>query len=224
MIKGITFDFGGTLAMGDLDKEEYRMRILEYFRSLGFRGGEPQFERARRGMLRRLMKARSLNREIRIEDLYQGMLFKLGLHPEREVVDHIHDLYIRSFKVDLVPSAVDVLESLNKKYTLAVISNAMSDAPRRAIKRTGLERYLKAVVISRDLGIRKPDREIFRFTLNNLGMEGHEVAHVGDSLGDDVQGAKNAGMRAIWIESPSREINVQPDRIIRSIEELTALL
>lgn len=224
MIKSITFDFGGTLAMGDLDKEEYRMRILEYLRSLGFRGGEPQFERARRGMLKRLMKARSLNREIRIEDLYQGMLFKLGLHPEREVIDHIHDLYIRSFKADLVPSAADVLESLSKKYTLAVISNAMSDVPRRAMKRSGLEKHLKAVVISRDLGIRKPDPEIFRFTLNNLGIESCRAVHVGDSLEDDVQGAKNAGMRAIWIERARQEINVQPDHIIHSIEELTSLL
>lgn len=224
MIRGITFDFGGTLAMGDLDKEEYRMRILEYLHSLGFRGGEAQFERARRGMLKRLMKARSLRREIRIEDLYQGMLFKLGLHPEREVLDRIHDLYIRSFKVDLVPSVAEVLESLSKKYTLAVISNAMSDAPRRAIKRSGLEKYLEAVVISRDLGIRKPDPEIFRFTLKNLGIESCEAIHVGDSLDDDVQGAKNAGMGAIWIERPSEEINVQPDHIIRSIRELTALL
>ena len=224
MIKAITFDFGGTLAMGDLDKEEYRMGLLEYLRSLGFRGGEPQFERARRGMLKRLMKARSLGREIRIEDLYQGMLFKLGLHPEREVIDHIHDLYIRSFKVDLVPSVADVLEALSRKYALAVISNAMSDVPRRAIERSGLERYLDAVVISRDLGIRKPDPEIFRFTLKNLGIESYEAVHVGDSLDDDVQGAKNAGMGAIWIERPSEEIDVQPDHIIHSIKELTSLL
>ena len=118
----------------------------------------------------------------------------------------------------------DVLESLNRKYTLAVISNAMSDVPRRAIERSGLEKYLEAVVISRDLGIRKPDPEIFRFALENLGIEGYEAVHVGDSLDDDVQGAKNAGMEAIWIERLSEEINVQPDHIIHSIKELTSLL
>ena len=224
MIKGITFDFGGTLATGDLDKEEYRIRLLEYLRSLGFSGRNAQFDKARRGMLKRLMKARSLNREIRIEDLYQGMLFKLGLHPEREVIDHIHDLYIRSFKVDLVPSAVHVLESLHKRYDLAVISNAMSNVPRQAIKRSELEWCLDAVVISRDLGIRKPNPEIFRFTLENLGIESHEAIHVGDSLEDDVQGAKNAGMKAIWIKGPGEEIITQPDQTIRSIEELTSLL
>jgi len=100
----------------------------------------------------------------------------------------------------------------------------MSNVPRRAIKRSGLERYLDAVVISRDLGIRKPDPEIFRFTLKNLGMESHEAIHVGDSLEDDVQGAKNAGMKAIWIERATEEMIIQPDQTIRSIEELTSLL
>ncbi len=224
MIKAVTFDFGGTIATGDLDKKEYRIRLLEYLRSLGFSGRNAEFDKARRGMLKRLMRARSLNREIRIEDLYQGMLFKLGLHPEREVIDHIHDLYIRLFKADLVPTAEHVLKFLHKRYDLAVISNAMSNVPRRAIKKSGLERYLEVVVISRDLGIRKPDPEIFRFTLESLGVESHDAIHVGDSLEDDVQGAKNAGMKAIWIETASEDINIQPDQTIRSIEELASLL
>ena len=224
MIKGILFDFGGTLALGDLDKEYFATSFLEYIRSLGFRGRKSQYEKARKGMFERLMKARSINREIRLEELYQGLLFKLGLHPSGEVIDYIHQLYIRSFSVELVSGLKEVFECLNERYSLAVISNSMSDVPRQGIKKFDLEQYLDTVVISRDIGIRKPDPEIFNFALHNLGIESYNAIHVGDSLKEDIQGAKNAGIKTIWIKRNSEEMNIQPDYTIHSIKELTSLL
>ncbi len=223
-IKGVTFDFGGTLVLGDLDKKGLKDRLLGYLRSLGFSGGEAQLGKARNGMLETLMRARTKNREIRLEDLYAGMLSKIGLHPEAEVIDYIHQLYIRSFKVELVPGVKEILEFLSGKYRLAVISNAISEVPRHAIRKFDLEKYFDFVTISRDIGIRKPNPEIFRFTLHNLGVESHEAIHVGDSLEYDVQGAKNAGMKTIWITDGEEEIAVQPDYTIFSLSELTSLL
>ncbi len=224
LIRGVTLDFGGTLALGELNREDFRNELFEYVRSLGFSGRKHELDKAGKGMLERLMKARSRNREIRLEDLYQGMLFKLGLHPKREYLDYIHRLYINSFKVELIPRVEEVLKTLSGKYKLAVISNAMSDVPRYTIKRFGLEKYLDTVVISRDLGIRKPDPEIFKFTLVNLGVESLEAIHVGDSLESDVQGAKNAGMKAVWLKKSIKEMNTLPDYTIHSIKELTSLL
>ena len=100
----------------------------------------------------------------------------------------------------------------------------MSEVPRHAVKKFGLGKYLDAVVISRDLGIRKPDPEIFKFTLENLGIESHEAIHVGDSLEEDVEGAKNAGMKAMWLKRSNKEMNVLPDYTIYSIKDLTSLL
>ena len=60
MIKGILFDFGGTLALGDLDKEYFATNFLEYIRSLGFRGRNSHYEKARKGMFERLKKVRSI--------------------------------------------------------------------------------------------------------------------------------------------------------------------
>ncbi len=223
-VKGVTFDFGGTLTTGDLDKEGLKERLLGYLRSLGFSGGETQLSKARNGMLESLMKARTRNREIRLEDLYGGMLFKIGLHPEAEVIDHIHQLYIRSFRVELVPGVKEVLKPLSKKYSLAVISNAISEVPRHAVRKFGLEKYFDFVTVSRDIGIRKPNPEIFKFTLENLGIESHEAVHVGDSMEHDIEGAKNAGMKAIWITASDEETTIQPDYTIRSLQELTSLL
>lgn len=224
MIRGVTFDFGGTLASGGLDREVYWGRLLDYLRSMGFSGGEAQLRRVREGMFERLRRARGLNREIRFEDLYRGMLFRLGLHPEEEAIDYIHQLYIRSFKIELISGVEEVLEALKERYRLAVISNASSNVPRQAIKSFGLERYLDSIVISRDLGIRKPDPEIFRFALRNLGVESREAVHVGDSLKSDVRGAKEAGMKAVWLRRCDEETNFLPDYTIHHIKEIISIL
>jgi putative hydrolase of the HAD superfamily len=223
-IKGITFDFGGTLALEYLNKEDFKYEFEKFLHNLGFSGGKSQLNKARNDMFQSLMKIRSQDREIRLEDFYQGMLFKLGLHPENEMLDHIHSLYIQSFRIEFIPNIKRILKSLNNKYHLAIISNAMSNVPKEAVKNFGLEKFFDTIVISRDIGIRKPDPEIFRFTLSNLGLESNQVVHVGDSPDHDVKGARNAGMKAIWIQNIVKKKNIQADHIIRSIKELASVL
>jgi putative hydrolase of the HAD superfamily len=48
------------------------------------------------------------------------------------------------------------------------------------------------------LGIEKPDARIFAWTLDRLGVDAAHTVHVGDSRSADVDGARGAGMRAIW--------------------------
>ncbi|RLP95320.1 HAD family hydrolase [Micromonospora sp. BL4] len=56
-----------------------------------------------------------------------------------------------------------------------------------------------AVVTSEGTGAYKPDRAMFGRALAALGLEAHEVLHVGDSLTADVAGASAAGIRAVWV-------------------------
>lgn len=224
IIKGVLLDFGGTIVRGDLNKKVFRRSLFNYIHSIGYHDTESCFRKTQRKMLEKLMKVRSLHKEIRLEDLYQGMFFKLGLHPAKEAIDYIHDLYIRSFNVELVDGVKKVLDYLSEKYTLAIVSNSMSNVARHAIRKFNLEKYFDTVVISRDLGIRKPDPEIFNFALYNLGVEHHKAVHIGDSLEEDVHGARNTGMRAIWIKKAGEDESVRPDYIVNSITELTSLL
>ncbi len=223
-IRAVTLDFGGTLALGDLDRESYRSELLNYLRSIGFSRSEAQFNSARNSMLEKLMKVRKRNREMRFEDLYQGFLFKLEIHPESWIIDYIHSLYARSFKIELVNGVREVLRTLSEKYKLAIISNALSNVPRLAIERHDLARYFHTIVVSRDIGIRKPDPEIFYFTLNNLSVDVHEAVHVGDSLVDDVQGASSAGIKSIWISNDKNDSLIKPDYTIRNLQEIANIL
>ena len=224
MIKGVTLDFGDTLAKGAFDKVTFRKRLLNYLKSLGYSGDQDQIRKVRSQMLQKLERVRSFNREIRLENLYPFFLLKLGLHPEREVLNHIHKLYINSFNSEFIPGVEEVFEYLTEKYKLAVISNSISNVPRFFLERAGLEKYFEAIVISRDLGIRKPDPEIFNYTLVKLGIESEEAIHVGDSLEQDVKGAKDVGMKTVWIKKDNEEMITKPNYIIHSIGELISIL
>ena len=218
--KGVLLDFGGTIAQGNLNTKAFEVSLQKYLRSLGFRGSEEHYRNARRRLFERLLRVRNQNREMRLENLYQGLLFDLGIHPDHDTLEFIHDLYIQSFPVEVVPGIEAVLQHLQSRSRLAIVSNSMSNVARQALKRFHLEQYFKVVVISRDIGIRKPDPEIFHFAVNALGIEESEAMHVGDSLQEDVQGGKNAGLTTVWINPQMDERSEVPDHTIQSISEL----
>ena len=223
-MKAITFDFGGTLAHGDLDKNNYRRALIDYILRLGFSGGKAKLNKARKAMLERLSTAQKRNKELRFENLYQDLLFQLGIHPTKENLDYIQQLYYRYFKIELLPGVPEMLLELSEKYKLAIVSNTISNASRLVLDKHDLEKYFDCIVLSRDLGIRKPDLEIFNFTLENLGLKAIEAIHVGDSLEQDVQGAKNVGMKTVWIKGDNETQNIQPDFIISKVTDLPSLL
>ena len=62
---------------------------------------------------------------------------------------------------------------------------------------------LRHMAISADLGIRKPNPDIFLHTLNSLNVSPEEAAMVGDSLRGDITGAKRLDILAIWMPKTS---------------------
>jgi len=220
LIRAITFDFGGTLATGKLDAETYRERLLNYLHSLGYGISEASLREAISGMLSKLERAQAKNLELKFEEVYAGVLSKLGIPPKEECLDHIYQLYSENFYSEIVPGAERVLEVLHPKYKLAVISNATSNLCRRILRENSLDKFFQVIVISRDLGIRKPDPRIFHYTLEKLQVKPDETVHVGDSVEQDVLGAKRTGLRAIWIKGEDEENSEEADRVIYAITEL----
>ncbi len=96
----------------------------------------------------------------------------------------------------------DLLETLGSRYRLALVSN-FDDGPaaRRLLGRHRLEGHFDAVLISEEVGQRKPAAGIFLEACRALGVEPGRALHVGDSYRDDVCGAAAAGLDAVWIDS-----------------------
>jgi HAD superfamily hydrolase (TIGR01549 family) len=104
--------------------------------------------------------------------------------------------------VRLDPEAIAVLTTLKGTRRLALISNF--DHPphaRRILSEAGLDHCFETIVISGEVGIKKPDPKIFQIALETTGLRADEVVYVGDTQ-EDVDGAIAAGIRPILIARP----------------------
>jgi len=93
-----------------------------------------------------------------------------------------------------------LLKSL-RRATRLVWSQTLIMARRRAACWTdhGLSACFRVIVISDDFGQRKPHHAIFEAALRELGVSADETLFIGDSLGEDVSGARNAQLRVAWL-------------------------
>jgi putative hydrolase of the HAD superfamily len=222
VIRAVIFDFGGTLAEGSMNWDEYHAAILRLLRGRGYDVEMTRFRKAIDASLVRLESVRSGGMEMRLEEVYSHALSMLGICPDDDLLRAIHDLFRMHFKTTFYPCVEDVLKQLSTQYRLAVLSNTMSDTPRIVLQEKGLIGYFDLVVCSSDLGIRKPDPRIFQYVLDKLGVAAGEAVHVGDEVETDVAGATEAGIRAILVKRS--EDSAWSGPTIRSLRELPRML
>ena len=106
---------------------------------------------------------------------------------------------------------------------LAIVTNGPPLAQRAKLARVGIREPIDAVVVSGEVGSAKPDPAIFRHALDLLESTPDAAWHVGDMLDTDVVGARNAGIRSVWLNRGGARNHlpgVVPDREVRSLAEL----
>lgn len=119
---------------------------------------------------------------------------------------------------DVLP-CLDRLDELGVR--LAVISN-WDYSLHKILRMLGLFNRFELVVASLEEGFEKPDPRIFHQTLGKLGVEPSRAAHVGDDAIDDLQGARNVGMRGVLVDR-SRKSPASPP-YVASLSELPEAL
>ncbi|WP_158256644.1 HAD family hydrolase [Trinickia symbiotica] len=123
----------------------------------------------------------------------------LGLDPRPEVMEALEfDLATELASIELYPEVPDVLAGLHERnLKVAVASNLAKPyaAPLLALLPVGLDVF----AWSFEVGYLKPDRRIFHWTCDQLGVPPENALMIGDSLRADYQGARAAGMRAIHL-------------------------
>jgi 2-haloalkanoic acid dehalogenase type II len=122
-------------------------------------------------------------------------------------------------RVELYPEALTVLNALGRVRS-AIVSNA--DQEHLAAWNVTLP--VEFILISEAVRAYKPHPLLFQTALRRLGLQPHEVLHVGDSDVDDVKGAKAAGLRVAWVnrDGRSRHPDVPPPDF--EIPDLNGLL
>jgi putative hydrolase of the HAD superfamily len=94
---------------------------------------------------------------------------------------------------ELYPEVVDVLEKLQPRFQLGVISN-FDGRLRFILEHLGISKYFAHVFVSSEIGADKPDPELFRRALKFTDLKPNEVLHVGDDSERDWKAASKAGL------------------------------
>ena len=123
--------------------------------------------------------------------------------------------------IELYADVIPALNALGERFEMGLLSNGNTPPDR-----CGLDGRFSFVIFSQDYGFDKPDRRIFEIALDQAGCSAEQLMHVGDSLGTDVSGAKNAGIRSVWLNRDGLEnqTDVTPDFEIQTLTELTPIL
>jgi HAD superfamily hydrolase (TIGR01509 family) len=143
--------------------------------------------------------------------------------------DIITEIYVQDYPSVCapVPNAVTVVEELSKEYQIGAVSNGMPDVQYRKLESMDLRHLFSCIVLSEEVGIRKPDPRIFLRAAQLLGRQPAECLFVGDSYTSDIVGAKKAGMYTCWFNRTNASLpanEIKPDYVVRDLLEILGLL
>ena len=124
---------------------------------------------------------------------------------------------------ELYPDVVETLDTLSRRYRLAIVSNIDDDL----LAVTPLKRSFDLVCTAERAKGYKPDGALFRYLLANAGAERHEILHSGQSQFTDMVGTKPLGLTVAWINRRGIPLSPKvppPDFQLAAIRDLLPLV
>jgi putative hydrolase of the HAD superfamily len=116
-----------------------------------------------------------------------------------------------------MPGAYELLEFLTQKnIKTAIVSNGSSQLQRNKIGALNLR--VDVVIISDEVGVKKPAALPFISALRQLGVQATEAWFVGDHPINDIQGANALGMKTFWLEREQQGEHVDAMKINALLE------
>lgn len=119
------------------------------------------------------------------------------------------------------PDALEVMPQLTR-YKRAILSNGSPAMLRAAVKHSGLDAHLDAVLSVDELRVYKPDPRVYQLAVDRLGVKKTNIGFVTSNYWD-MSGAKSFGFNVLWINrhgAPADMLDVAPDAVLRSLTEL----
>ena len=203
MIKGIIFDYGGTLdsrgvhwsevlwqgyqqAQVPIDKATFRTAYVEGERALA----RERIILPQDDFLTLLLK------KVAIEISY------LPEQPDTDTRDRwVEEIaaYCDNAARGCINEAMPVLEQLHERYPMMLVSNFYGNID-EVLRAYGIRHLFKGIIESAVVGVRKPNPTLFRLGVDALELPAEQVLVVGDSLRKDIEPAEQLGCPALWLK------------------------
>lgn len=104
----------------------------------------------------------------------------------------------------LFEGTIEILEYLNLKYNLHIITNGFSEIQENKLNNSNITHYFKTVTNSEMVGVKKPNALIFEYALGLAKAKKESSIMIGDCIEADVQGALDAGLDAIFFNGNNK--------------------
>ena len=131
-----------------------------------------------------------------------SLLKKLGIKEKAVfLASQIDELWWECSHVKVYSDAEPTLSGLKAKgLKLALVSNGFKQDLDHILEEVELKRWFDLIVCIESCNCAKPDKEIFLYALNELGVKAGEALFVGDSVVHDYEGASNVGIKPLLID------------------------
>jgi len=206
-LKAVLFDLGLTLTKTASFPEIYR-RILARFGVTASLEDIARAQNATEGEFDTATYDESRRKEF-WTDYNVSLLEKLGIEEKRVfLAAQIDELWWECSHLQVYPDVEPTLSQLKAKgLKLGLVSNGFKQDLDHILGELGLEKWFDAVVCIDSCNCTKPDKEIFLYALDKLGVKAHEAVFVGDSVLYDYEGAMNAGIKSYLIDREGKISN-----------------
>lgn len=231
-IKGIIFDYGGTLDTGG---DHWSEVIWTAWQKAGVMVDKAEFREAYVYAERELARTRHILPEHNFGDM---LLIKMqieltwlceqGHFAPADVDEKAKEIagYCYDAAKACVSKAATVLGQLSKSYPMVLVSNFYGNIE-TVLKDFGIRQYFKDIIESAVVGVRKPDPKIFQMGCDSLGLPPEEVLVVGDSLKKDILPAESIGCHTLWLKgkgwTKEEDEQIHPG-IIKNLDEVIGYL
>lgn len=179
----------------------------------------------------RFEQLREITNAVWVAEALSNLGFKVNADDYRikRALNVFFKAYVDTF--ELRDCAKKLLKQAQRKCKVGLISN-FTHAPviYSSLRLLGISTFFNSVVVSNEVGWRKPSSHIFQNALNRLQIKAEEAVYIGDSPIEDIKGAKQAGLKTIFVPSQFNTLKdlvksrQKPDFIAKDLESVFSAL
>lgn len=148
---------------------------------------------------------------------------EIDFHTANNAAEIFRNKYIKIRRA--VKGSEELLAALCARYKIGIVTNNSDDEADDKLGFTGYDKYISSVTTAQETGVGKPTAHIFRYALDKLGSAPADTVMIGNNWHWDIIGARDVGMKSIWLNNyskPGHDPKVAP--MISSLENTEAIL
>jgi len=149
-------------------------------------------------------------------DIVHGVFYRtLMFEGFDEYFEEVYEAFETADHWEVYPEVPEVLQKLKSRgYELGVISN-FDTRFFKIFRALNLDQYFDSITISSLAGSAKPSPKIFKYALDQHALDPDEAIHVGDSIKEDIEGARKAKILGILVDRERQDAREEKNMIAR---------